>query len=105
MIKKQFKYLSCANRSLLSHGLYHNGDLTIICCIFKESENSDIFQFWHFPIQTLSDSDMFRFWHYLIFTLSNFFQHGQKLDSDTFQFWHFPFPLIFVQWITLCGRW
>ena len=59
---------------------------SIICPIFKESENSDTFWFWHFPILTLSDSDTFqfwhfRFWHFPILTLSN---------SDTFQFWHFP---------------
>ena len=43
--------------------------------------NSDTFQFWHFPILTLFNSDTFQFWHLSILTLSN---------SDTFQFWHFP---------------
>ena len=44
ILKKQFKYMSCANRSLLCHGLYHNGYLSTIFPIFKESENSDTFQ-------------------------------------------------------------
>ena len=81
MLKKQFKYMPCAKRSLLCHGLYHNGYLNIICPKFKESENCDTFQFWHFPILTLSNSDTFRFWHFPILTLS---------DPDTFQFWNFP---------------
>ena len=45
MLKKQFKVMPCANRSPLCHGLYHNGYQSIICLIFKESENSDTFQF------------------------------------------------------------
>ena len=73
--------MPCANRSILCHGLYHNGYPSTIWPIFKEYENSDTFQFWHFPILTLSGSDTFQFWHFLILTLSN---------SDTFQFWHFP---------------
>ena len=81
MFKKQFRYMTCAKRSLLFHGLHHNGYISIICLIFKESENSDTFQFWRFPILTLSNSDTFQFWHFPILTLSN---------SDTFQFWHFP---------------
>ena len=81
MLKYQFKYMSRVNRSLLCHDLYHNGFLSIICLIFKESENSDTFQFWHFPILTLSNSDTLQFWHFPIMTLSNY---------DTFQFWHFP---------------
>ena len=60
--------MPCANRSLLCHNLYHNGYPSIICPIFKESENSDTFRFWHFPILTLSDSDTFRFWHFPILT-------------------------------------
>ena len=100
--------MPCANRSLLCHGLYHNGYLSINCLIFNKSENSDTFQFWHFPILTLSNSDTFQFWHVPILTLSNsdtfrfrhfpilslsnFFQNGQKFDSDTFQFWHFLIP-------------
>ena len=38
---------------------------------FKESENSNTFQFWHFPILTLSNSDAFQFWHFPILTLSS----------------------------------
>ena len=49
-------------------------------CILTLS-NSDTFRFWHFPILILSDSDTFQFWHFPILTLSN---------SDTFRFWHFP---------------
>ena len=45
MFKKQFRYMTCAKRSLLCHGLHHNGNISIICPIFKESENSDTFQF------------------------------------------------------------
>ena len=41
MFKKQFRYMACAKRSLLCHGLHHNGYKSIICPIFKESENSD----------------------------------------------------------------
>ena len=59
--------------------------------------NSDTFQFWHFPILTLSNSDTFQFWHFPIMTLSNYdtfqFWHFPILalsNSDIFQFWHFP---------------
>ena len=52
MFNKQFRYMTCAKRSLLYHGLHHNGYISIICPIFKESEHSDTFQFWHFPISS-----------------------------------------------------
>ena len=81
MLKKQFMYMPCGKRSFLCRGLYQNGYLSIICFVFKESKNSDTFQFWNFPILTLSDSNTFQFWHFPILTLSN---------SDTFQFWHIP---------------
>ena len=45
MLKLQFKFMPCPNKKLLCHGLYHNGYLSIICLIFKESEYSDTFQF------------------------------------------------------------
>ena len=48
----------------------------IICPIFKESENSDTFQFGHFLILTLSNSDTFQF-------LPNWAKIG---------FRHFPIP-------------
>ena len=44
--------------------------------IFSRFGRNWKFQFWHFPILTLSDSDTFQFW--------------RKMHSDTFQFWHFP---------------
>ena len=73
--------MSWAKWSLLCHGLNYNGNVSTICPIFKESENSDTFQFWHFPILTLSSSDTFQFSHFPILTLSN---------SYTFRFWYFP---------------
>ena len=44
MLKWQLKFMPCANRRLLCHGLDQNGYVSIICLIFKESENSDTFQ-------------------------------------------------------------
>ena len=57
--------------------------------------NSDTFQFWQFPILTHSNSDTFRFWHFPILALSDSdtFQFWRKMHSDTFQFWHFPVSL------------
>ena len=43
--------------------------------------NSDNFQFWQYPILTISNSDNFQFWQFPILTISN---------SDNFQFWQFP---------------
>ena len=43
LLKHQFKYMTGANQSLLCNGLYHNNYTSIICPIFKESENSDTF--------------------------------------------------------------
>ena len=39
MFKKELRYMTCAKK------MHHNGYISIICHIFKESENSDTFQF------------------------------------------------------------
>ena len=49
--------------------------------------NSDAFQFWLFPILTLSNSNSFQFWHFPVLTLSIFFQFQHFSISDTI--WHF----------------
>ena len=76
LFKKQFRFMTCAKRSLVYHGLIHKHtyiwfapylkNLKMLTLSNSDTSNSDTFRFWHFPILKKN-----AFWHFPILQIQS----------------------------------